>query len=90
MGNIKAWGGPLSKAWNDRTLKLQKKILQRMREFGMMPILPAFAGHVPDAISRYLDRYLQKVTLVSKICPTKGMVPQALKYEIISNYQSFS
>ncbi|RXG54967.1 Alpha-N-acetylglucosaminidase [Armadillidium vulgare] len=52
MGNIKKWQGPLSDSWHKNTLALQHKILKRMREFGMIPILPAFAGHVPPALTR--------------------------------------
>ncbi|XP_050299995.1 alpha-N-acetylglucosaminidase isoform X1 [Anthonomus grandis grandis] len=52
MGNLRGWGGPLSQSWHDRSLYLQHKILDRMREFGIIPILPAFAGHVPRAFER--------------------------------------
>lgn len=52
MGNIRGWGGPLSKAWHDRSIYLQKRILQRMRNLGMIPVLPAFAGHLPRAFKR--------------------------------------
>lgn len=55
MGNIRGWGGPLSKAWHNRSLKLQDFILDRMRNFGMVPVLPAFTGHVPRAFSRYIN-----------------------------------
>lgn len=59
MGNIRGWGGPLSKSWHSRSLVLQKQILSRMREFGIIPILPAFAGYVPRAFKRYKkDKYL--------------------------------
>lgn len=30
----------------------QHRILDRMRSFGMIPVLPAFAGHVPKALTR--------------------------------------
>lgn len=50
MGNLRGWGGPLSQAWHDRSLYLQHKIIDRMREFGIIPILPGFAGHVPRAL----------------------------------------
>jgi hypothetical protein len=46
-------GGPLSDNWQQATLVLQHKILERMRAFGMIPVLPAFAGHVPRAMERY-------------------------------------
>ncbi len=34
-------------SWHEFTVALQKKILARMRSFGMTPVLPAFAGHIP-------------------------------------------
>ncbi|ARS41576.1 alpha-N-acetylglucosaminidase [Sphingobacteriaceae bacterium GW460-11-11-14-LB5] len=50
MSNIDHWDGPLPKSWLDDQLALQKKIVKRERELNMKPILPAFAGHVPQAI----------------------------------------
>ncbi|XP_035699107.1 alpha-N-acetylglucosaminidase-like [Branchiostoma floridae] len=52
MGNIRGWGGPLPQSWHQNQLELQHKILARMRNFGMIPVLPGFAGHVPAAITR--------------------------------------
>ncbi|KAG8488200.1 hypothetical protein CXB51_018538 [Gossypium anomalum] len=43
------WGGPLPESWFDGQLTLQKKILARMYELGMTPVLPAFSGNVPAA-----------------------------------------
>jgi hypothetical protein len=37
MGNLHGWGGPLSQNWLDQQLTLQKKILSRMIELGMVP-----------------------------------------------------
>ncbi|XP_058791535.1 alpha-N-acetylglucosaminidase [Phymastichus coffea] len=52
MGNIRGWGGPLSESWHGFTIQLQRRILQRMRELGIVPVLPAFAGHVPRDFAR--------------------------------------
>ncbi|KAH9515418.1 hypothetical protein Btru_014406 [Bulinus truncatus] len=52
MGNIQGWGGPLPQMWITNKLVLQHKILDRMRSLGIIPVLPAFAGHVPKAIKR--------------------------------------
>uniref|UniRef100_A0ABI7X4W2 N-acetyl-alpha-glucosaminidase n=1 Tax=Felis catus TaxID=9685 RepID=A0ABI7X4W2_FELCA len=52
MGNLHTWGGPLPPSWHLKQLYLQHRILDRMRSFGMTPVLPAFAGHVPKAITR--------------------------------------
>lgn len=50
MSNLDHWGGPLPQSWIDNQLELQKKIVQRERELGMTPVLPAFTGHVPAAL----------------------------------------
>jgi alpha-N-acetylglucosaminidase len=50
MANIDQWEGPLPMSWIDHQEKLQNQILKREREFNMKPVLPAFAGHVPEAI----------------------------------------
>ncbi|XP_017783201.1 PREDICTED: alpha-N-acetylglucosaminidase isoform X2 [Nicrophorus vespilloides] len=52
MGNVRGWGGPLRVSWHERTVRLQEKILSRMRELGIIPVLPAFAGQVPAAFKR--------------------------------------
>ncbi len=51
MGNINAHGGPLPQEWIDKKYHLQKKILKRMRNLGMHPVLPAFNGYVPKAFA---------------------------------------
>uniref|UniRef100_A0A1B6LQJ1 Alpha-N-acetylglucosaminidase n=1 Tax=Graphocephala atropunctata TaxID=36148 RepID=A0A1B6LQJ1_9HEMI len=64
MGNIRGWGGPLSDIWHAHSLALQLLILTRMRSLGIVPVLPAFSGHVPRAFKRlYPDANL---TLASK------------------------
>lgn len=50
MGNLHAWGGPLSQNWLDQQLVLQKQILSRMLELGMTPVLPSFSGNVPATL----------------------------------------
>lgn len=52
MGNMHGWGGPLPMSWIDGQLVLQHKILNRMRQLGMIPVLPGFAGHVPKSITK--------------------------------------
>uniref|UniRef100_A0A0E0D0R9 Alpha-N-acetylglucosaminidase n=1 Tax=Oryza meridionalis TaxID=40149 RepID=A0A0E0D0R9_9ORYZ len=50
MGNLHGWGGPLSQNWLDQQLTLQNKILSRMIELGMVPVLPSFSGNVPNTV----------------------------------------
>ena len=55
FGNCKqSWGdvGNLPMSWIDAQFELQKKIVARMVELGITPVLPAFPGFVPDAITR--------------------------------------
>ncbi|CAH1960019.1 unnamed protein product [Acanthoscelides obtectus] len=52
MGNIRGWAGPLSTDWHEKSVRLQKQILSRIRSFGMLAVLPAFAGHLPRAFKR--------------------------------------
>lgn len=50
MGNLDGFLGPLPQDYIAHQFDLQKQILERERSFGMTPVLPAFAGHVPKAI----------------------------------------
>ena len=52
MGNVEGWGGPLTDEYLVSRHELQKQILARMRSFGMTPVLPAFAGHVPNGLQK--------------------------------------
>nr|WP_321412735.1 alpha-N-acetylglucosaminidase [uncultured Carboxylicivirga sp.] len=53
MGNLDGWGGPLPQSWKESHRDLQLKILQRQRELGMKPVLPAFTGHVPATFKKF-------------------------------------
>lgn len=63
MGNFRGFGGPLPESWHVQQVQLQHRILKRMREFGMMPVLPAFAGHVPRAVEKLFPN-----TSMSRTC----------------------
>lgn len=63
MSNIDYWQGPLPQEWIDGQVELQKRILQRERELGMTPVLPAFAGHVPKELKEiYPDAEITRVS----------------------------
>lgn len=47
MNNLEGWGGPNPDSWYDTQETLQKKIVARMREFGIEPVLPGYSGMVP-------------------------------------------
>lgn len=50
MGCIVNHDGPIPASWHDDQIALQHKILDRMRVLGMKPIVPAFAGFVPQGL----------------------------------------
>jgi len=52
MGNLEGWGGPVTQRMIDERTVLQKKILVRMRELGIEPVLQGFYGIVPLSLSQ--------------------------------------
>lgn len=55
MNNLEGWGGPLSLSWYKQQEALQKKILARMKEMGMKPVLPGYCGMVPHDAKQKLE-----------------------------------
>lgn len=51
MNNLEGWGGPLPQNWYTQQAALQKRILKRMKELGMMPVLPGYSGMCPSFIN---------------------------------------
>ncbi len=64
MCNIDGEDGPLPQEWIDSQVQLQKQILKRERDLGMKPVLPAFNGHVPDALKKIYPQ--ARITDVSR------------------------
>jgi hypothetical protein len=52
MGCLDGYDGPLPAAWIDQQEALARRVLARMRELDMTPVLPAFSGHVPAALAQ--------------------------------------
>lgn len=52
MGNITKVGGSLPKEWHMDQVALQHKILDRMRELDIDPVIQSFAGFVPKSLKR--------------------------------------
>lgn len=50
MGNLEGWGGPVTQRMIDRRTHLEKKILVRMQELGIEPVLQGFYGMVPHSL----------------------------------------
>ncbi len=47
-----AWAGPPDDDWVAEQAILQKQIVVQIRMFGMINVLPGFAGHVPKGLKR--------------------------------------
>ncbi len=62
MGNLDGWGGPLPVSWMKSHKALQEQIVERERELGMTPVLPAFTGHVPAAFKKRYPNAKLKTT----------------------------
>ncbi|MBV8833457.1 MAG: alpha-N-acetylglucosaminidase [Acidobacteriaceae bacterium] len=56
MGNINQFEGPIPQSWIEGKRQLQKRIVERAKTLGMTPIVPGFAGHVPEAFKRLYPR----------------------------------
>lgn len=54
MNNLEGWGGPNPDSWYEQQEALQKKILKRMREYGIKPVLPGYSGMVPHDANKKL------------------------------------
>ncbi len=103
MNNLEGWGGPLPDTWYTQQEALQKKILARMREFGMQPVLPGYAGMLPhdaaeklgvDVIDSGLWNGFQRPTFLVPTDPHFATIAK-LYYDVQSqlfgtaNYYSF-
>lgn len=47
MNNLTAWGGPQPASWYTQQEALGRKIFQRMKDFGMSPVIPGYVGMIP-------------------------------------------
>jgi alpha-N-acetylglucosaminidase len=52
MSNIEDYGGPVPQSLIDRRVKLTQKIIARMRELGIEPMLPGYYGIVPSTMHK--------------------------------------
>jgi len=59
MGNLEGWGGPLTPRMINDRVALEKKILSRMQELGIEPVLQGFYGMVPASLAKkFPDRHI--------------------------------
>lgn len=48
MDNLEGWGNPSPEGWYDDRSELALKIITRMRQLGIEPILPGYSGKMPS------------------------------------------
>ncbi|MCM1293408.1 MAG: alpha-N-acetylglucosaminidase [Bacteroides sp.] len=48
MNNLEGWGGPNSVESYERDIELGRRIVDRMEEYGMQPVVPGYSGMVPS------------------------------------------
>lgn len=56
MGNLEGWGGPVSDAMINHWASLQKRILIRMSELGINPVIQGFEGIVPSTLKDHYPK----------------------------------
>lgn len=49
-GSVRYHGGPMTREWIESHVELGRRIMERQRSLGMKPILPGFAGYVPEML----------------------------------------
>lgn len=76
MGNLAGYRAPLSPGWIEKKHQLQIRILARMRSLGMKPVLPAFAGYVPEAFAKaHPEARIYKMRAWEGFAPTYWLDP---------------
>ncbi|KAG4077999.1 hypothetical protein HA402_002050 [Bradysia odoriphaga] len=76
MGNIRGWGGPLTKSFKVNSFLLQKQIIKTLRELGIVVALPAFSGHVPVSFKRiFPNATYQTIPIWKRGFPDQFSVP---------------
>ncbi|HEY3950730.1 alpha-N-acetylglucosaminidase [Phenylobacterium sp.] len=90
MGNLEGYLAPLPNAWIDKKRDLQVKILARMRDLGMKPILPAFAGYVPRAFAeRHTKARIYRMRAGAGFHPTWWLDPaEPLFAELVGRFMA--
>ena len=100
MGNIRGWGGPLTDNFKRFSAELQMKMIQELRNLGIIVALPAFAGHLPvkfqqlfpnntftpaNRWNRFPDRYASPLFL-DPLDPLFGEIGSKFLNKVIKKY----
>lgn len=95
MGNLNGHGGALPFKFMKHEMKLQKKVLTRMRDLGMKPVVPAFSGYVPKALMkkypeatiREMDQWTPGITDRTYLLDPKDPLFRTIGTLFIKKYQ---
>ena len=87
MNNLEGWGGPNPDSWYTQREALQKKILKRMREYGIEPVFPGYSGMVPHDANKKLGLNVTEPALWNGFTRPAFLLPTDSRFnEIASLY----
>lgn len=87
MNNLEGWGGPNPDSWYTQQEALQKKILKRMREYGIEPLFPGYSGMVPHDANKKLGLNVTEPALWNGFTRPAFLLPTDSRFnEIASLY----
>lgn len=87
MNNLEGWGGPNPDSWYTQQEALQKKILKRMREYGIEPVFPGYSGMEPHDANKKLGLNVTEPALWNGFTRPAFLLPTDSRFnEIASLY----
>ena len=87
MNNLEGWGSPNPDSWYTQQEALQKKILKRMREYGIEPVFPGYSGMVPHDANKKLGLNVTEPALWNGFTRPAFLLPTDSRFnEIASLY----
>lgn len=87
MNNLEGWGGPNPDSWYTQQEALQKKILKRMRKYGIEPVFPGYSGMVPHDANKKLGLNVTEPALWNGFTRPAFLLPTDSRFnEIASLY----
>lgn len=89
MNNLEGWGGPNPDNWYAQREDLQKKILKRMKEYGIKPVFPGYSGMIPHNADEKMGLDIERPELWNGFTRPAFLQPADSRYsEIASLYYS--
>lgn len=58
MGNLQGWGGPMPQTQIDGRESLTRRMLERMKDLGITPVMPGFYGMIPTSLTGRLNAHV--------------------------------